>query len=91
MAQYEDRDDSSAGNDGASAFGIAAQAYFGNNTLSFEYGEVSPDVGSDLDNWGISAHHSFSKATRVYADYQQREFAGNVDKSTFGVGIRHDF
>lgn len=91
MAQYEDRDDTTGVNNGASAFGVAAQAYFGNNTLSFEYGEVSPDVGSDLANWGISAHHSFSKATRVYADYQQRETTAATDASTFGVGIRHDF
>jgi len=93
IGQYEDMDDTVSGaNDGASSFGIAAQAYFGNNTLSFEYGERDFDNNSaDLDNWGISAHHSFSKMTRVYVDYQQQETAASVDESTFGVGIRHDF
>ncbi|MDF1529968.1 MAG: porin, partial [Sedimenticola sp.] len=91
MAQYEDRSDSSAGNDGSEAYGIGGQAYFGNNTISVVYGQRTPDVGADLDSMGISFRHDFSKRTRIYATYEQHESSSTVEPSTFGVGLRHAF
>ncbi|MCW8949299.1 MAG: porin, partial [Sedimenticola sp.] len=91
MAQYEDRDDTTGTNDGMNAFGIGAQAYFGNNTISAVYGQRNPDVGADLDSMGISFRHDFSKRTRIYATYEQAESSSTVEPSTFGVGLRHAF
>lgn len=87
IAQYEELENGSVDSD---AFSLAAEAYFGNNTVRALYGER--DVGGvvDQDQWAIGIQHNFSKRTRVYAEYGSED-DGFSDIDVFGIGLRHDF
>lgn len=110
IAQYEKMDSTSI--DGVdldmSSYAIQGEYYFGNNTLRAMYGSVkdSDDIDKDFSTWALGLEHSFSKRTRVYAEYQDTEHdkdtptgwadwynSGQPDEEQkkFGVGIRHDF
>ena len=88
IAQYEDVDTDVGDDD---AWAIAAEAYFGNNTVRVKYGETDSDVEEII----LGVHHSFSKRTRIFAEYDMTENdpsdAFDRDTDRFGVGIRHDF
>jgi len=85
IGQYEDQDN---GND---AYGLAAEAYFGNNTLRAKYGEINmAGTAADTDTWSIGVEHKFSKRTRIFAAYEDTD-VGAANTSRFGLGIRHDF
>ena len=66
IAQYENQD---AFNATTTSWAVGGEFYMGNNTIRAVYGNVSPDVGSDMANWGLGVEHAFSKRTRVYAEY----------------------
>ncbi len=100
FAQYEDWDDK-FGIDGLDAkeWSIGGEANFGNNKIYGFYGNQDWDA-FDGDTYAIGAQHSFSKATRVYAEYGQDEGAGLTNNgeslalgkaSIFSLGLRHDF
>ncbi len=99
MGQYEDVDNfSTVGNTaGFNSYALAAEAYFGNNTIRAVYGERDGNAAlnaGDIEEWSIGVQHNFSKRTRVYAEYGQQEGTGTVsttDIDTFGIGLRHDF
>ena len=103
IAQYEDQDEaqvlSGAGpDDGADEWSIAAEAYFGNNTVRALYGNVDYDKGDSRDEqdvWGIGFQHNFSARTRVYAEYAANDTdnrsGSDVDERKFSLGLRHDF
>ncbi len=105
IAQYEDQDESedvvtgADNDDGADAWTIAAEAYFGNNTVRALYGVVDYDSGNsadEMDVWALGFQHNFSKRTRVYAEYTSNEIdnhsgTSDVDKDMLSLGLRHDF
>jgi predicted porin len=84
IGQYEDADG------GDDEFGIAAEAYFGNNTVRALFGQREV-AGVDVDNYVLGVEHAFSKRTRVFAEYEDSESNAATDDDRFGVGIRHDF
>ncbi|MCP4073641.1 MAG: porin [Hyphomicrobiales bacterium] len=100
FAQYEDFEDKfgTKGLD-ANEWTIGGEANFGNNKIYGLYGNQDWD-SVDGDTYAIGAQHSFSKKTRVYAEYGQDEGAGltndgqtlslNMGK-VFSLGLRHDF
>ena len=87
------------------AYALAAEYYFGNNTLRGVYAYMdTDDTGPDDDytSYGIELQHAFSKRTRIYASYYDSDLLGtsastnsfgfqSEDGNKFGVGVRHDF
>lgn len=91
-AQYENRDDSTAGNDGADSYGLGAEAYFGNNTVRAVYGSQDRDAETfDRDSWGLGFQHNFSKRTRVYVEYYSTDTSATATATELAIGLRHDF
>jgi predicted porin len=90
IGSYEDQDNGTAAD--KDAWALAAEAYFGNNTIRALVGEMDVDgsTASDRDRWAVGVQHNFSKRTRVYAEYADIEI-GNTDTSEFAIGLRHDF
>jgi predicted porin len=92
IAQYEDIDESNVTDaDEADAWAIAGEAYFGNNTLKLVYGQMDPEDGDELDVWAIGLHHNFSKATKAYVEYADKDDDNGTDSHQFALGLRHDF
>ncbi len=104
-AQYEDWDqgidlDGDGKADDWSEWSIAGEAYFGNHTVRAMYGSLDYDA-DDTDSWGLGYQYSFSKRTRVYAEYgdlsgvnksdPEGDYADVGDGTKFALGIRHDF
>ncbi|WP_241085706.1 porin [Candidatus Vondammii sp. HM_W22] len=81
--------------DDIDAFGLAAEAYFGSNTLRVKYGAIDYGkyLGEDLDaeTWALGLQHAFSKRTSVFAEYENSEVGDDNSSDRFGVGLRHDF
>jgi predicted porin len=88
VGAYEDRDFGAADQE---AWQLGAEAYFGNNTARILIGEIDNDAAADTDAWAVGLEHSFSKRTRVYAEYASQDTTGGVDVSEFALGLRHDF
>ena len=66
----------------------------------FDTDDTGPD--DEYDSWGVELQHAFSKRTRIYASYMDKDLwsfsgstaAGNLnaeDGGKFGIGVRHDF
>jgi predicted porin len=84
---------------------LVLEYYFGNNTLRglfnrFDTDDTGPD--DEYYSWGVELQHAFSKRTRIYASYMDKDLwsfsgsaaAGNLnaeDGGKFGIGVRHDF
>jgi predicted porin len=89
IGQYEDFSAPVSALD-SDSWGIAAEAYFGNNTVRALVGQTEV-AGVDFDNYVLGVEHAFSKRTRVFAEYEDSESNAATDDDRFGVGIRHDF
>ncbi|WP_275100448.1 porin [Sedimenticola hydrogenitrophicus] len=89
IGQYEDFSAPVSALD-SDSWGLAAEAYFGNNTVRAMFGQAEV-AGVDFDTWAVGVEHAFSKRTRVFAEYEDSELNAATDDDRFGVGIRHDF
>jgi len=85
MGQIEKKEVSGAAD--VDSWNLAAEAYFGNNTLKVAYGEK--DV--NMDQFSIGLQHNFSKSTRAYVEYSTADNGAAADVDKFGIGLRHDF
>ncbi len=77
---------------------IAAEGYFGNNTIRGQFGNLDYDLDDD-NIWAVGWQYNFSKRTRTYVEYGDitgisRENVEQVavgSSKIFTAGFRHDF
>jgi predicted porin len=78
---------------------VSAGYTFGNNMVKAMYGQVDVDAGisgvladSDVDSWAIGLDHNFSKRTKVYIQYVDKDTDYDAtDLSGASIGMVHKF
>lgn len=95
---FEDTDAGNVGGIGDYKSHLLVAGYkFGNNHVKVKYGMGEIDNGAapdtDVDVWGLWLEHNFSKRTKIFAAYSEKELStvGYNDSSIFSVGLEHSF
>ena len=87
---------------------LTGQYTFGPNIIRASYGFVSPEddripvvvnnvpgviVQDEINNWALGYQYNFSKRTRVWVEWMDRDVDSSLvgDKQTISIGTRHDF
>lgn len=87
---------------------LTGQYTFGPNVIRASYGFVSPEddripvvvnnvpgviVQDEINNWALGYQYNFSKRTRVWVEWMDRDVDSSLvgDKQTISIGTRHDF